>query len=606
MKEEHKSNRWSMLRRDHDAQAEQVTKDIVNNSDNNTNLIPAILTINANSSAQIARSSDPNQLKSVADVVTAAMGTPPPKSIPPSELSNENSENLNEDNTKIKKFVRKFFLKFKENEEEPINPNKNLIFGTDLESSLKIASATISVTSADPESFVEYGEIPIVVAKCGLFLKNNGLLVEGIFRVGGSSKRVRNLQYLFSQPPDFGRKLSWDGYNVHDAASLLRRFLNSMTEPVIPLELYEAFREPLRKRPQIIQYLTYRDPNNLMTTPPSTVNTGVGYSTSVVKNPPVNLDNITHDLNSNSSSTAPVNKNLTATNASAGTTSSAVPSSSTNTNAAASLSITSNENSSTEKKKHRHRKKSHKRFVKNIDSASKEYEQLVAQLPKQRKQLLLYILDLLDLFSQHSSENRMSTANLSAVFQPSVLAHPKHYLSPEEYILSQRVVEFLIEYSYKLLPRITGILKTPSFNKSSVSNPESNSANAGGSNSLSSRPQNLKHTSMTNVRASIPLTTSNNTKSDDLNNKRNSINAGSSEKASTSELPKVQSIEKSTSLNILQHTRKHSKSMSAADESSADLITNKNSSLNYYDETPVVANEDVVDNIVSESGDNTD
>lgn len=38
----------------------------------------------------------------------------------------------------------------------------------------------------------------------------------------------------------------WDGYTVHDAANVLRRYLNDLPEPVVPLDLYEKFRDPLR------------------------------------------------------------------------------------------------------------------------------------------------------------------------------------------------------------------------------------------------------------------------------------------------------------------------------------------------------------------------
>ena len=38
----------------------------------------------------------------------------------------------------------------------------------------------------------------------GLFEKN-GLTVEGIFRVGGSSKRIKELQVIFNTPPNYGK-----------------------------------------------------------------------------------------------------------------------------------------------------------------------------------------------------------------------------------------------------------------------------------------------------------------------------------------------------------------------------------------------------------------
>lgn len=40
--------------------------------------------------------------------------------------------------------------------------------------------------------------------------------------------------------------MDWNGYTVHDAANVLRRYLNQLPEPIVPLEFYERFREPLR------------------------------------------------------------------------------------------------------------------------------------------------------------------------------------------------------------------------------------------------------------------------------------------------------------------------------------------------------------------------
>ncbi|ODV62527.1 RhoGAP-domain-containing protein, partial [Ascoidea rubescens DSM 1968] len=106
--------------------------------------------------------------------------------------------------------------------------NQQNVFGVTLERSIQIAPAKISVASNNPNELLEYGKIPIVVAKCGNFLKLNGLDVEGIYRLGGSAKRVKSLQLIFNTPPDYGKKLDWNGYTVHDAASLLRRYLNSL------------------------------------------------------------------------------------------------------------------------------------------------------------------------------------------------------------------------------------------------------------------------------------------------------------------------------------------------------------------------------------------
>lgn len=61
----------------------------------------------------------------------------------------------------------------------------------------------------------------------------------------------------------------------------------------------------------------------------------------------------------------------------------------------------------------------------------------------------------------HSKENLMSSRNLAAIFQPSILSHPSHDLDPIEYALSQSVVEFLIQYAYKLLPNHEATVLSP-------------------------------------------------------------------------------------------------------------------------------------------------
>ncbi len=69
--------------------------------------------------------------------------------------------------------------------------------------------------------------------------------VEGIFRLSGSTKRIKDLQIIFNSPDRYGKGLDWTGFTVHDAANILRRYLNQLPEPIIPLEFYRRFRDPL-------------------------------------------------------------------------------------------------------------------------------------------------------------------------------------------------------------------------------------------------------------------------------------------------------------------------------------------------------------------------
>ncbi|CAO3624329.1 unnamed protein product [Mucor hiemalis] len=114
------------------------------------------------------------------------------------------------------------------------------IFGVPLQDSLKCASAAIAYVDND----VQYvGLIPLIVAKCGSYLKGQGLYTEGVFRLSGSAKRIGELQQIFNSFPNYGKQLDWKGFSVHDAANVLRQFLNYLPEPVIVHHLYQSFRD---------------------------------------------------------------------------------------------------------------------------------------------------------------------------------------------------------------------------------------------------------------------------------------------------------------------------------------------------------------------------
>ncbi|KAJ6507919.1 Rho GTPase activation protein, partial [Mycena vitilis] len=130
--------------------------------------------------------------------------------------------------------------------DEPVHT----VFGKPLKESLKYASVQISTANANGELYV-WGYIPVVVAKCGLYLKENATEVPGTFRVNGSNKRMRELQALFEAPPRYGKSLDWkqESYTTHDVASVFRRYLTQMPEPVIPHAMYHAVRDALAKQP---------------------------------------------------------------------------------------------------------------------------------------------------------------------------------------------------------------------------------------------------------------------------------------------------------------------------------------------------------------------
>lgn len=88
--------------------------------------------------------------------------------------------------------------------------------------------------------------LPLGPVRCASLTIIAATGIEGIFRLSGSEKRIKELKQIFDSPDRYGKGLVWDGYTVHDAANVLRRYLNDLPEPVVPLALYEKFRDPLR------------------------------------------------------------------------------------------------------------------------------------------------------------------------------------------------------------------------------------------------------------------------------------------------------------------------------------------------------------------------
>ncbi|KAG2364600.1 Rho GTPase activation protein [Suillus spraguei] len=131
-----------------------------------------------------------------------------------------------------------------------VDQEEHPVFQKPLKESLRYASVQISTANANGELYV-WGYIPVVVAKCGLYLKENATEVEGTFRVNGSNKRMRDLQAAFETPPRYGKSLDWknEHFTTHDVASVFRRYLTQMPEPVIPHDMYHEFREVLGKKP---------------------------------------------------------------------------------------------------------------------------------------------------------------------------------------------------------------------------------------------------------------------------------------------------------------------------------------------------------------------
>lgn len=81
----------------------------------------------------------------------------------------------------------------------PQTMNTRRVFGVSLPRVLTYAAMQISTSAPDASLYV-WGEVPIIVGRCGAYLKNK-TDIEGVFRVSGSTKRMRDLQVRFDEGP---------------------------------------------------------------------------------------------------------------------------------------------------------------------------------------------------------------------------------------------------------------------------------------------------------------------------------------------------------------------------------------------------------------------
>ncbi|XP_061620424.1 rho GTPase-activating protein 36 isoform X2 [Phyllopteryx taeniolatus] len=100
-----------------------------------------------------------------------------------------------------------------------------------------------------------YRQVPRVLERCCGHIEAHGLQTVGIFRVGSSKKRVRQLREDF----DAGVDVQLDEeHSVHDVSALLKEFLRDMPDPVLTRELYPAFLHAnLLRGAEQLQYLQH-------------------------------------------------------------------------------------------------------------------------------------------------------------------------------------------------------------------------------------------------------------------------------------------------------------------------------------------------------------
>ncbi|KAJ7111633.1 Rho GTPase activation protein [Mycena crocata] len=207
----------------------------------------------------------------------------------------------------------------------PVGP----VFGQPLRENLKIAGVQISTADANEELHL-WGYVPVVVATCGLYLKEHATEAPATCLVDGSDEALRELQSVFETPPHYGKCVRWEqeSYTIGDICSIFRRYLSQMPDPVIPYEIANQLQGAIVKQPF------------------------------------------------------------------------------------------------------------------KAEDAIKTYKHGIRSMPRANQYLLLYVLDLLSVFSR---TNPITSRELSKIFRPGIMSHRAHRMSPASIDLSERVLEFLIE-----------------------------------------------------------------------------------------------------------------------------------------------------------------
>ncbi|KAF2018600.1 hypothetical protein BU24DRAFT_418122 [Aaosphaeria arxii CBS 175.79] len=125
------------------------------------------------------------------------------------------------------------------------------VFGVPLSTSIPYANTEVSLFDENGKPYV-YGHIPIVVGKCGFFLKENGTETDRVLTTPGNDSHVEQLITTFNSPERrYGRGMSWNGYTVYDAATALHRYLCSLPSPLFPQQfaqqlMFPSLSEPFR------------------------------------------------------------------------------------------------------------------------------------------------------------------------------------------------------------------------------------------------------------------------------------------------------------------------------------------------------------------------
>ncbi|KAK2184536.1 hypothetical protein NP493_263g03024 [Ridgeia piscesae] len=112
--------------------------------------------------------------------------------------------------------------------------------GSNLLDALSLSSSTTTPDNARRERgmWTHAPQVPYIVHSCLKHLETYGLRVLGIFRIGSSKMRMKQLREEFDSGRDV---LLNEKHNPHDVAALLKEYFRDLPDPLLTRDLYSAF-----------------------------------------------------------------------------------------------------------------------------------------------------------------------------------------------------------------------------------------------------------------------------------------------------------------------------------------------------------------------------
>eukprot|EP01119_Soliformovum_irregulare_P005162 TRINITY_DN1663_c0_g1_i4.p1 TRINITY_DN1663_c0_g1~~TRINITY_DN1663_c0_g1_i4.p1 ORF type:complete len:1002 (+),score=347.34 TRINITY_DN1663_c0_g1_i4:638-3643(+) len=90
----------------------------------------------------------------------------------------------------------------------------------------------------------ENREVPLLVNRCIEWIETNGIETEGLYRISGFKAQLEEIRASI----EGGDPINFDSYNtkdVHVVTGILKNYLRSMSEPMIPFSAYNSFVDQL-------------------------------------------------------------------------------------------------------------------------------------------------------------------------------------------------------------------------------------------------------------------------------------------------------------------------------------------------------------------------